>query len=219
MGNSTPGTVSGWPPPSASNRHQVSQPFHRCRFALLISTSAGCIVAATSWDDPIFELDAAGIRATGREAETGFIVLTDYTARKEAIAAFPQGIGPFAISSSVTPSLSITLSSPPIASQLMSVFPSQGAPAPVSYGVKANGPTGVEAARHRTDLRKLAECTSESDVFVQRVYIISAGYPTHVDVVWACSLSPLRLETDGRVSRYYSASGYPERVGPKSRAY
>ena len=134
MGNSTPGKFRRGHHQAPRYLHRASQPFHRCRFALLISTSAGCIVAATSWDDPIFELDAAGIRATGREAETGFIVLTDYTARKEAIAAFPQGIGPFAISSSVTPSLSITLSPPPIASQLMSVFPSPSAAAPVNYG-------------------------------------------------------------------------------------
>jgi hypothetical protein len=40
---------------------------------------------------PIFELDTVGIRATGREADTGFIVLADSTARKEATPAFPEG--------------------------------------------------------------------------------------------------------------------------------
>ena len=52
----------------------------------------------------------------------------------------------------------------------------------------------------------------------ERVYIISAGYPTHVDVVWARSLSPLRLETDGRVSRYYPPLATPSALA-LSRAH
>ena len=40
---------------------------------------------------PIFELDAVGIRATGRESDTGFIVLANSTARKDGTPAFPDG--------------------------------------------------------------------------------------------------------------------------------
>jgi len=40
---------------------------------------------------PIFELDAVGIRATARELDDGFIVLTGSTARRDGTAAFPEG--------------------------------------------------------------------------------------------------------------------------------
>jgi hypothetical protein len=61
-------------------------------FDLFRPSGSQALASANSGDDsPIFELDAVGIHATGREADAGFIVLAESTARKEATATFPQG--------------------------------------------------------------------------------------------------------------------------------
>jgi len=46
---------------------------------------------STAGSSPIFELDAVGIRATGRESDAGFVVLAESTARKDGTPAFPDG--------------------------------------------------------------------------------------------------------------------------------
>lgn len=61
-------------------------------FDLFRPSGSQALAAANSQDEsPIFELDAVGVYATGREADTGFIVIAGSTARKEATATFPQG--------------------------------------------------------------------------------------------------------------------------------
>jgi len=41
--------------------------------------------------NPVFELDAVGVRATARESDDGFVVLAGSTARQDGTAAFPEG--------------------------------------------------------------------------------------------------------------------------------
>ncbi len=61
-------------------------------FDLFRPSGSQALASANSEEtNPIFELDAVGVHATGREAETGFIVLSGSRARKEATATFPQG--------------------------------------------------------------------------------------------------------------------------------
>jgi Domain of unknown function (DUF4357) len=45
--------------------------------------------------NPVFELDAVGVRATARELDDGFIVLAGSTARRDGTEAFPQGYRSF----------------------------------------------------------------------------------------------------------------------------
>jgi Domain of unknown function (DUF4357) len=46
-------------------------------------------------DDPIFELNAAGVDATARELDNGFMVLAGSTARREGTPTFPAGYQSF----------------------------------------------------------------------------------------------------------------------------
>src|SRR5882672_9165516 len=45
--------------------------------------------------NPVFELDAVGMRATARESDDGFVVLAGSTARQNGTAAFPEGYRSF----------------------------------------------------------------------------------------------------------------------------
>ena len=45
--------------------------------------------------NPVFELDTVGMRATARESDNGFVVLAGSTARQNGTAAFPEGYRSF----------------------------------------------------------------------------------------------------------------------------